>query len=139
MKIILTISSFLFSLSLAFRQMEKTIHQTFKLQDVQTISLDLFGEYIIVPWAGNTVMSETRVEIFDASPSILEHFVEKEQRYFIKADTSGNTMKLTSADKKRETIRTKNGSCTEKVQLKVYIPDEYLAQNETTFVLKKQE
>lgn len=128
---------FLLSANLTFAQLEKTIHQTFDISEASTISLDLVGDFSVIPWAGNTILTETRIELYDASPSILNHFVEKEQRYLIKSDTLNGSIRLFSFDKKRDSIRTKNGLCAEIVQLKVYVPDNYEARNETTLVRVK--
>jgi hypothetical protein len=123
--------------AIAFCQMEKTIHQTFEIGDAENITLDLVGEYEIKPWAGNTIMTETQVQLFDANISILNHFLEKEKRYFIEADTTGGEVKLISFDKKREAIKTKKGACLENVILKVFIPEVFEKQEDTHFVRKK--
>ncbi len=138
MKLIAVLSFFLLSMNIASAQLEKTIHQTFDLQDAQTISLDLVGEYSIIPWAGDKVMTETKIELYDATPSILDHFVEKEERYLIKADTSQAAFHLYSANKKRDIIKTKTRQCMEVVQVKVYVPDSYEIRNGNTLVRIKQ-
>ncbi len=123
-----------FSIAASFSQVEKTIHQTFDLGESKSIMLDLAGEYSIQPWAGNTVMTETRVELYDASPAIMNHVYEKEERYKIEADTLGGAIKLISFDKKREPIRTRSGTCTEIVHINVFVPENFQSQGETTFV-----
>jgi hypothetical protein len=135
------VSAFLlfFAVFAAQGQQEKTIHQTFQVEEAPTILLELVGDYTIIQWAGNTVMTETRIELYDAPPAILNHFADKEQRYAIKSDTIGGSIKLYSADKKRDTIRTKNSSCTEIVKLKVFIPEDYEIQNQTTLVRTRHE
>ncbi|MCB0522422.1 MAG: hypothetical protein H6577_26145 [Lewinellaceae bacterium] len=134
MKIFVIAFFILSSLPAVSGQVEKTIHQTFDIGESTTISLALAGEYSIVPWAGNTVMTETQVELYDASPSILKHLLEKDQRYRIDADTTGGTIKLISFDQKREPVRTRSGTCTELVHIKVFVPDNFKGQGETTFV-----
>lgn len=135
----LTLSFLIFSTAAVFGQLEKTIHQTFEVGDASSIKLDLYGEYIVEPWAGSTLMTETKIELYEASPSILNHFVEKEQRYFIEADTTGGNFILRSFDKKRTAIRTRSGECFEIVKLKVYTPDNYAVKDETTLVKKDHE
>lgn len=134
MKFLAPLAFFLLLANLSFAQLEKIIHQTFPLDGAGTITLDLAGDYSVVPWAGNTVMTETKIELYDASPSILKHFVEKEQRYLIKADTLKDEIRIFSSDKKRDAIRTKDGPCSEIVQVKVYVPDTFEAKSETTLV-----
>lgn len=120
----------------AFAQLEKTIHQTFPVNDLKTITLDLKGEYIVEPWAGNTVMTETKIQLFNGTPYILDHFVEKKKRYDIVADTTGGTLLLASFDKKRDAIKAKTGECTELITLRVFIPDYFAARDERTFEVK---
>jgi hypothetical protein len=120
-------------------QLEKIIHQTFEIGETQEIALDLFGEYEVVYWAGTNVMTETRIQLYEASSSILNHFVDKMQRYSVEADTSGGKVLIYHKDKKRENIRTRNGNqCTEIITLKVFIPDSFKSQNEKLMVRTKQ-
>lgn len=126
--------------STASAQLEKTIHQTFPLEDKASINLDLYGEYTLVPWAGNNVLIETRVELYNSTPSILKHFVEKELRYQIDMDsTNSGILKLSSHDKKRISIRNKTGTeSTEIITTKVFVPDNFIVIDEKTLVLDKE-
>jgi hypothetical protein len=134
MKILLTALFTFLAAAATFAQVEKTIHQTFDIGESKSIVLDLAGDYSIHPWAGNTLMTETKVELYDASPAIMNHVYEKEQRYKIESDTLGGTIKLISFDKKREAIRTRSGTCTEIVHIKVFVPENFQSEGETTFV-----
>ena len=72
------ISAFLFLISfssLTQAQLEKTIHQTFDVSESTAISLQLISDSVlIVPWAGNKILTETKVELYEASPSIMAPF-----------------------------------------------------------------
>ena len=59
-----------------FGQLKETVHQTFEIEDAQSINLDLAGDYEIVKWAGNTLMSKTYIELSDARPSILNFYLK---------------------------------------------------------------
>lgn len=134
MKILLTAVFTFIAVTLSFAQLEKTIHQTFEVGDAEKISLDLFGEYDLVFWAGNNIMSETKIELYSSSASIFNHFIDKEQRYLIQADSSSGIITLQSHDKKRIPIRTKSGECTEIVHLRLFIPEKFAVENENTLV-----
>ena len=113
------------SLSLS-AQLEKTIHQTFDVADFNSISIDLIGDSTkVVSWAGNSILTETNVKLYDASTSILTHFMEKEQRYEIQADANGSDLRLTSVKKERKPIRTKNGECPENVTIRIFVPEDF--------------
>ncbi|MFT4760680.1 MAG: hypothetical protein ACI9XO_004354 [Paraglaciecola sp.] len=130
---------FLFTFSNAQAQLEKVMHQTFEVGSMEGISLDLTGEYTIEKWAGNTIMTETKVELYEASPAILNHFIRKAKRYEVVADTVNTQLMLSSLDKERKPIRTKTQECPEIVHVRIFIPDtfEMTGDNSQTLVRKK--
>ncbi len=123
---------FLGVLTTASAQLEKTLHQTFPVGEMNTISLDLHGEYSIEPWAGNNILVETNVLLYNSSSSVLKHFVEKDLRYSIDADTTANgTLHLVSHDKKRVSIRTKTGAeSTEVIKVRVFVPEDFVVRDQ---------
>jgi len=129
--------TFLFSVS-ATAQLEKVMHQTFEVNDLESIQLDLTGEYTIEKWAGNTVMTETKVELYEASPAILNHFIEKAKRYEITADTLNTGLVLSSLDKERKPIRTKFAECPEIVNLRVFVPDNFEMTADSSQILVRK-
>ena len=124
MRLILSAFFFLVISQLATAQLSKVLHQSFEIGDVKTVSLNLVGEYEIEKWAGNTILTETSIEIYDAKPGIFNHFV-KEGRYEIIADVQEATATLTSKDRERKSIRTKKGECYEFIKLKIFVPDDF--------------
>lgn len=133
------LASFLFTVSLGstcFAQLEKTIHQTFDLGEKTAISLDLYGEYAIIPWAGNNILVETNVQLYNSTASVLKHFIEKDLRYQIDSDTaSATSLTLISHDKKRASLRTKTGAeSTEIVVTKVFVPDVFIVKDQKTLI-----
>lgn len=125
--------------SACFGQLEKTIHQTFDLEGKTAIHLNIHGQYSIIAWAGNNVLVETKVQLYNSSSSILKHFVEKDLRYQVDADTSSTgTLQLLSHDKKRVSLRTKTGAeSTEVVETKVYVPENFIIKDDKTLVIKE--
>lgn len=134
MKFLMATLLAIFLCNSSYAQLEKIVHQTFEVGENQSISLDLVGEVSVVPWAGNNVMVETHIQLYDASPSILRHFLEKEKRYSIEMTSTNSELTLFSFDKERKDIRTKQGVCTEIVKVKVFIPEEFEKQNDSTLV-----
>lgn len=128
----------LFSAFTTFAQLEQTIHQTFELNDKASVQLDLYGGYTLTPWAGNNILIETKIQLFNSSASIFKHFIEKDKRYQIEADTSSpEKLRLYSHDMKRTTLRTKTGAeSTEVVETRIFIPENYLVKDEKNLVLK---
>ena len=125
--------------TICFGQLEKTIHQTFELNETATVQLDLHGEYTLVTWAGNNILVESKIQLYNSSASVLKHFIEKDQRYLIEADTSTTgILKLFSHDKKRASLRTKTGAeSTEIVETRIFIPENYAIRDDKTLVLEQ--
>ena len=128
--------SILFCFSaLTYSQLEKTIHQTFEVDGKSILSFNLISDSTqIIPWAGTTILTETKVELYDASPSILAHFMDKEQRYTIDADTTGNGILLFSVNKERKPIRTRHGECYEQMKTRVFVPEDFTLDSDQKYV-----
>ncbi len=120
-----------FSSLTSFAQLEKTIHQTFELNDAAGISLKLAGDYEIINWSGNQILTETNIKLYDASEGILKHFL-KTGRYKILSDTSNTTtFALSSKDMQRKPIRTKYADCLEEVRIRVFVPEKFSREDGT--------
>ncbi len=113
----------LFALT-AEAQLQKILHQSFELDEIDHIALDLYGEYDIETWAGNTILTETSVQLYGANPSLLK-FLVKKGRYEIESKGDGGTMSLTSKDKNRTLMKYKGEDCFEFVKLKILIPEDF--------------
>jgi len=134
---LLILSLLLISIS-AKAQLKKTVHQTFEVGEARNINLDVFGEYEIEAWPGNTIMSETKIELYDASPHILKFFMEEKERYKLRLDGEGEeSISLVSIDQERRSIQYKGNECFEQVKVKLYVPEEFVAVNPKT--LRKKE
>ncbi len=140
MKYTLLLFSFLFLSISANAQLRKTVHQTFEVGDARNINLDVFGDYEVESWPGNTIMSETKIELYDASPHILKFFLEEKERYKLTLNGEGEeSISLVSNDKERRGIQYKGKECFEAVKLKLYIPEDFVAVNPKTLRKKVED
>ena len=121
-----TFVALLFCIS-AYAQVEETIHQTFELDDVKAVKLEIPGEYEIIPWASSSILTETHVKLYQASPAILKHFVEEAKRYSFKLELNEGTAILKAEDMEREPIKIRGITLTEVVIQKIYLPDNFVA------------
>ncbi len=113
-----------------FAQFEKIIHQSFEIEEVIDLKFDLHDEYEVVSWAGNTVLTETKVQLHDASPSIFKYYLEKE-RYNMQGELkSEGLFEFVSNDMERKPIRTKTGECYEFVSVRIFLPEEFVKISE---------
>ncbi|MEM1322230.1 MAG: hypothetical protein AAGG75_18355 [Bacteroidota bacterium] len=129
----------LLSASYVHAQLEKVLHQSFDLNSISNINLELYGEYEIEKWAGNSILTETTVQIYDATPGIFKHFI-KDGRYGIEADLTDGNIQLKSTDNERVAIRRKNPEgegykeCYEFVKLRIFVPDDFKVVDQTQLV-----
>jgi len=121
-----------------FGQLKETVHQTFEIDEAQSINLDLAGDYEIVKWAGNTLMSKTYIELSDAKPSILNYYL-KEGRYELEGNASGENFSLVSRDKDRQPIKYKKLTCYEYTKVVIYVPDDFVEASKTSLVRQTEE
>ena len=104
-------------------QFEKVIHQSFELGDRKDITLDIALPYEVETWAGNTILTETKVQLFNIPQSILGHFI-KMGRYEIVEASNETSINLKLKEVDRRPIRTKNGECIEKVNIRIFVPED---------------
>lgn len=123
-KLLLTICLVLAFSASAFGQMERTFYQSFEIDSVQSIALNLTGEFELSAWAGNTVLTETNIKLWEGSPAILDFFI-KQGRYEIKMDKTEIDAAFKHTQSDRKPIKTQKNECTELVTLKVFVPDTY--------------
>jgi hypothetical protein len=76
-------------------------------------------------WAGNTIMLQTKVLLYDANTSILKFFLEN-GRYDVSADQIGEVLYLTADDQERRVIKSDGVECYEIIEQKIYIPEDFL-------------
>lgn len=118
-------------------QLAESIHQSFEMDDYNSVYINLKGEVEVETWAGNTVLTETKIKLYDASKGILDYFI-KLGRYEIETTNSSSRINLKSKDIVRRPIRTKNGECYEEVKVRVFLPDDFEAETKTVWVRKKE-
>ncbi len=105
-------------------QLERIIHDEFDVDEISVLNLDLYGEYEIVPWAGNKILVETKIELYSATNAILNHFIEA-GRYKIDLLGDVGEASMVSMDMERKPIRTKSGECSEYVSIRLFIPEDF--------------
>jgi hypothetical protein len=102
-------------LPFANAQMERTIYQVFPTDSVPTIAVDI---------PGDNIMTETKIQVWNASPDIVKFLIEN-GRYQLKADKKDQALTIDAKVKERKPIKTPRGECTEIITLKIFVPDMY--------------
>lgn len=117
-------------------QMERTIYQVFPADSIPTIQLDLtHATYEIVAWAGDNLMVETNIRVWNASPEIVKHLIEL-GRYELVAEKKEQSLLIGHKLKERKPIKTPRGECTEIAQIKLFVPDMYHWTKEEPTILR---
>ncbi len=85
-------------------QYRRVFHETFEVSDsIDLISFDLAGDIAYETWSGNVIMTETAVELMDASTNIFDHF-EKIGRYDILVLSSDTDSTKTSLNQTADSL-----------------------------------
>lgn len=123
--------SVLFSLSLSpiQAQMERTMYQVFEVDSAQVVKFEVAGEYSILEWAGNSILVETNVQIWDASREILAELI-KIGRYDLATDSSATPnpkeVRIFTKNLERKPIKRIDGQkCLEIAVTKIFVPDTF--------------
>jgi len=100
----------------------QVIHQSFEVGERNAITLSLDAPYEVETWAGNTILTETKVKMENIPPNILKHFINQ-GRYEIVENLSDTSIELHLKEANRRPIRTKNGEATESINIRIFVPE----------------
>lgn len=122
-------------------QMERTMYQVFEVDSVQTVQFDITGEYDVLPWAGNSILVETNVQIWDASREILSDLIKK-GRYDLTTDSSAapnpTDIRIFTKYINRKSIKRIDGQkCLEIAITKIFVPDTFLISDDKKRLTRK--
>ena len=122
-------------------QLVKTLHQVFEVPDNTTaLSFITYEEdgLEVVPWAGNTIMVESNIKMYYASKAVFDFFLDK-GRYNFEAAEEGDTLQLVAQDVERLAIRSGDTQALEKINIRIFIPDEFSQAGPTFWTRPEKE
>jgi len=135
--------SVLFSLSLGpiQAQMERTMYQVFEVDSAQMVKFEVAGDYSILEWAGNSILVETNVQIWDASREILAELI-KIGRYDLATDSSATPnpkeVRIFTKNLERKPIKRIDGQkCLEIAVTKIFVPDTFYISDDKQRLTRK--
>ena len=122
-------------------QMERTMYQVFEIDSVLTVDFAVAGEYEILTWAGNSILVETNVQIWEASREILGELI-KIGRYDLAVDSSAvsnpKQIRIFTKNLERKPIKRLDGQkCLEIAVTKIFVPDTFLVSEDKKRLTKK--
>lgn len=116
-------------------QLKKTLHKVFEVPESANLLVFNIYEgdsYDVIPWAGNTIMTETQVEMAKASRGVFDFFLEEGRYDFITAPQTDSLI-ISSKDLLRRVIKLEDVEAVENVHSRIYIPDYFLQQSATVW------
>jgi hypothetical protein len=118
---------FTLTASPALGQLQKTLHQSFAVPDstkMLIVNLPDQDDWEVIPWAGNSIMTESNIKMYSANKGIFNHFMEK-GRYDYLTLEQGDSLSIVGKDTKRLVIKAGELECSEVVDVRIFIPDTY--------------
>jgi hypothetical protein len=130
---------FTFSPLVAAAQMERTIYHVFEVDSVRSVDLNLAGIYEVAAWAGNSILVETNVQLWHASPEIMQYLIEK-GRYDVVADTLSDVSRtIRTKEPNRKPLKNREGvECVEIATARVFVPDTFVVSDDKKRLQRKQ-
>jgi hypothetical protein len=129
--------------SLVQAQMERTTYQVFEVDSAQTVTFEVAGEYKLLAWAGNSILVETNVQIWDASREILTELI-KNGRYDLTTDSATvpnpKQVRIFTKYLHRKSIKRLDGQkCLEIAVTKIFVPDIFLISEDKLRLTRKED
>ncbi len=115
---------FVFSSIPAWSQWREILHQTFEADSIAEVNLDIFGDYTVELWAGNNILTETKVKLDCGNKNILKFLIDQ-GRYELEGKTTAPNLIIESKDKVRKHMRINEKDCEEIVNVRIFIPDDF--------------
>lgn len=122
-------------------QLKKTLHKVFEVPAVtQQLVFNIYegDEYEVVPWAGNTILTETQIEMYNASKGVFDFFL-KEGRYDFVSLEQSDSLILSSKDLLRHAIKIEDIQSEERVVSRIFVPDTFQKQGDALWARPETE
>ena len=108
-------------------QANKKLHQSFMLDGIKAITIDVPYPYHVETWAGNTVLVETSIQLDNAPPAIIRMF-EQSGRYQIIDEVQTASIRYVLKPLPRKPVLTSKGECTETIKIRFLVPEDVVVK-----------
>lgn len=117
------------------------MYQVFEVDSAKTVQLEITGEYQVLEWAGNSILAETNVQIWEASREILNQLI-KDGRYDLATDSSAGpnakNVRIFTKNVDRKPIKRLDGQkCLEIAVTKIFVPDTFYISDDKQRLTRK--
>ncbi len=114
-------------------QFSKTMHSSFPVEGAEAIQINLVDNVTVESWAGNTILVQTDVRLFNASKGLFDFLTGEDGRYLVSAGTDGTTLNLVNVKPSRAELVSKQGTCREEINVKVLLPADFVGEGSGPF------
>jgi hypothetical protein len=103
-----------------FSQISRTTYEVIPSENITHVNVQMDGDVVVERWTGDRVMIETKVDIYNASNSLVE-FLIKEGRYELDKQPAGSSITLSNR-KNNKAITIKGIMVSEILKQRVFVP-----------------
>ncbi len=125
--------------AVASAQFAKTMHSNFPTDGVEVIDIRLVDSVTVDYWAGNTILVQTDIRLYNASKGLFDFLTGEDGRYQVDASTEGTTLNLVNVKPSRAPLQTKQGTCREEINVKVLLPVHFAGEGMGPFRVQAPE
>jgi hypothetical protein len=104
-----------------FSQISRTTYEVIPSENITHVNVQMDGDVVVERWTGDRVMIETKVDIYNASNSLVE-FLIKEGRYELDKQPAGSSITLSNR-KNNKAITIKGIMVSEILKQRVFVPE----------------
>lgn len=119
-------------------QVHERLHWLIPVDSIEQVQVDLVDPVTIENWQGNQIMITSEITVYNATKGLLKFFVEDQKRYDVIDTLQGVNLLLESYQTRRATIQSKGQNCYEQVQVKVFLPEEFMFSDENLWIKKEE-
>ncbi len=109
----------------------KRFHQTFSVDSLQKIEIQVEGDVSVNTWAGNTLLVEIYVNSQNGSNAVL-NLLQKEGRYDLELQNTFGDGVVVTKMKHRQHIKVKGIDMDETIKYTITVPDRFAAEDVQT-------
>ena len=143
MKNILSVATFLgflfFLQNTLVAQIHDRLHWIFPVDSVEQINFDLVDPFEVENWAGNQIMVTSEITVYNATKGIMKFFIEENKRWEVIDTLQNGILTIDSYQSRRAPIQSKGEECYEIVNVKVFLPAEYVRIADSESWMRKKE
>lgn len=120
-------------------QIHDRLHWVFPVDSVQQIDFDIVDRYEVENWDGNQIMVTSEITVYNATKGIVRFFLEDNRRWDVIDTLLGTTLLIDSYHSRRAPIVSGGEECYEVVQVKVFVPNDFVQASDSASWFRKEE